>query len=237
MTITYVDCATTARSLQFTLPVTAGDYTGGYPEGTTLYPLVTETSQGLAPGRGSIMRRKLWVVLVGTSLLIPIEANAQRGQNRGRTSVQRVPAVSGRLAECRPPAGARPFDCSARIVYSSRAYGSNRPGVVWARTDWGRVRIRTDFRRGRWGVLNQRQLRDVLGRRTLDRVRDVGRKSGLRGSLRGRWHQAGRSGDVLVVTMGGREVAEFVDYNRDGFVDEVLVPRNVRGRRVASRVW
>ena len=183
------------------------------------------------------MRRTLWMVVVGTSLLIPMETVAQRGQSRGRTTVQRVPTVSGRLAECRPSAGARPFDCRARVVYSSGAYIPIQVGVEWARTDWGHVRIRADSRRERWGVLNQRQLRDVLGRRTFDRVRDVGRRSGLRGSLQGRWHQARRSGDVLIVTMGGWEVAEFLDYNRDGFVDGVLVPRDVRGRRVASGLW
>jgi hypothetical protein len=97
--------------------------------------------------------------------------------------------------------------------------------------------MRTDFRFDRRGVLNQRQLRDVLGRRTVDRVRNEGRRLGLRGALRGRWHQAFRFGDVLVVTMGGVEVAEFADYDGDGFIDEVLVPRRVRGRRIASRLW
>ena len=95
--------------------------------------------------------------------------------------------------------------------------------------------MRVDGRRGRRGFLTQKHLRDVLGRRTVQRIRDAGHNAGLRGPLAGRWEDARRRGSVLVVTMDGIEVAEFIDFNRDGFVDEVFLARGHRNRRVVSR--
>ncbi len=67
----------------------------------------------------------------------------------------------------------------------------------------------------------------MVGAATVRRVRDVGRRAGLRGSLRGRWAENRRSGAVLTLSMRGQEVARFLDYDRDGLVDEVRL-RNFR---------
>ena len=88
--------------------------------------------------------------------------------------------------------------------------------------------------RARNGVLNQGRLRDVLGRRTVDRVRNAGRRAGLHGSLRGYWEGDRYGGAILVITMGRVEVAEFVDFDRDGLVDEIfLIRSDYRLRRVS----
>ena len=51
------------------------------------------------------MKRTLMLVLMGTSFLVPIDAEAQRTRNRNRNSVRSAPvASSGRLANCRTPA-------------------------------------------------------------------------------------------------------------------------------------
>ena len=83
--------------------------------------------------------------------------------------------------------------------------------------------------------MNQHQLRDMLGRRALDRVHDAGRRAGLRGALSGHWENTRGRGEILVVSMGRVEVAEFVDFNGDGFVDEMFLVGNGRGRRIATR--
>jgi len=85
------------------------------------------------------------------------------------------------------------------------------------------------------GVLNKGRLRDVLGRRTVDRVRDVGRRAGLRGSLRGYWRSDRYGGATLLITMGRVEVAEFVDVDRNGVVDEIYLIRGDRGLGRVSR--
>ena len=75
--------------------------------------------------------------------------------------------------------------------------------------------------RGRSGTIGQGALRDMLGAATFHRIRERGRRAGLRGALRGHWLESRRLGAVLTLTMGGREVAELHDFDRDGLVDEV----------------
>jgi len=184
------------------------------------------------------MKRQLMMVLLGAAFLAPIDAEAQRAQSRGQRASRPAPiAASGRLARCLAPAGAQRFDCRSRVVYSSgsRRSGSYRASRLRVRANWGRVRMLPLGHRTRDRVLNKSRLRDVLGRRTVDRVRNAGRRSGLRGSLRGYWQNDRRGGTTLVVTMGRVEFAEFVDFNRDGRVDEIFLIRNDRGRRTARR--
>jgi len=87
----------------------------------------------------------------------------------------------------------------------------------------------------RHALLTKAHLRDILGRPTVQRLRDAGRNAGLRGPLAGRWEDARGRGSVLIVMMGGIELAEFIDFDRDGFVDDVFVARGHRSRWVASR--
>ena len=61
----------------------------------------------------------------------------------------------------------------------------------------------------------------------VNRIRDHGRRAGLRGSLRGHWAPTRGLDDIMVLTMRGREVARLVDFDRDGLVDDVML-RNFR---------
>jgi predicted amidohydrolase len=177
------------------------------------------------------MKRELMSVMLGASFLVPVAADAQRA--RATRVGQPAPVtVSGRLANCRAPAKARAFDCRSRVVYSSRAsYAPAYRGHVWIRADWGRIRLVRVHAQRRDRFLNQSELRDILGLRAVHRVRDEGRRAGLRGALRGLWFDAGRDGRVLVVRMEGVDVAEFVDFDRDGIVDEIFLVRPGRDRR------
>ena len=207
------------------------------------------------------MKRELMSVLIGAALILPAEAEAQRGRkhvpNRGPRVTQPAPAVaSGRLNRCRAPAHARSFECRprSRVVYSSRArYGGattwvDRPGYryhdvyrpyrdarVRVRLEWGGSRIHFHAPRYRDAHVGPGALRRILGPRTVNQVRRAGRRLGLRGAPRGHWIDSWRDGRVLVVTMEGVEIAEFVDYDRDGFVDDAFFFRHDGGRRWVSR--
>lgn len=178
------------------------------------------------------MKRELLTVLIGASLVMATDAAAQRARNRGGERererggrVEKLEPVRapGRVI-ARPVYRTPPVDRRTRVVYSS---GMRRPVIgrahIWLRTDWGRFRV--SFARMPHGraFLNQGELRRLIGPDTLERIRASGRHAGLRGSLRGHWEVEPRRGDVLVVTMEGFDVAELVDFNRDGFVDEVFL--------------
>lgn len=173
------------------------------------------------------MKRTLWMVLLGTSLLIPADATAQRHRNAN----DRAPERSARLADCRAPSNGRAYVCrsepTSRVVY--RYAGAPRPTAaarVWITPSWARVRIdfgRHDVRFApRRGEVGQRWLRDVLGDRTVRRVRDHGRGAGLHGRVSGHWVERYR-GDILVLTMEGMEVARLIDRDLDGRVDVFLL--------------
>ncbi len=188
------------------------------------------------------MKRKLMLVLIGTSMLVPIDAEAQRSRNRGREAARPAPVtLSGRLANCRAPARGQAFDCRSRVVYSSherygaRRYDNRRFEGLWVRADWRRGRMSFGRGHGRHALLNRGDLRDILGRPTVQRLSDAGRYAGLRGRLAGHWEDTRGRGAILIVTMGGVELAEFIDFDRDGFVDDVFLARGHRSRRVASR--
>lgn len=192
------------------------------------------------------MKRELMSVLLGAALLVPADVDAQRGRNRPVDRGPRVshPApitVSGRLSRCRAPARARAFDCASRVVYSS--HGSISGGVLRPYRD-ARLRIRADWIRApiRFSIgvrfdrsLNPGQLRRLLGHDTVTRIRDVGRRQGLRGAPRGHWVDSRWQGLVLVVTMDRVDVAEFIDYDRDGLFEDSFLLRHDRGRRWIGR--
>ena len=177
------------------------------------------------------MKRILWVVLMGTSFLFPIEAEAQRGRVRNAPTSGQIAPASARLSSCRAPSGGRPYVCRndvhTNVVYRYSGNGRNRVRRAWVVAKWGRIHIYPVRYRSRSREIGQRQLRDMLGTATVRRLRDVGRRAGLRGPVRGRWTESRRSGAVLTLTMNRHEVARFLDYDRDGLVDEVLL-HNVR---------
>lgn len=193
------------------------------------------------------MKRAALVMVIGSVLLGAGEADAQRNdRNRGRERDDRNGRVE-RLDPVRAPGRvvARPAYSpdrsyrggSTRVVYSSRRH---RPDYVgrgaWVRVDWTRaVRFRPVARYGRRAFLNRGELNDLLGRHVVRDIRDAGRSVGLRGALRGHFVYQ-RHDTILVVTMGGNDVAELVDFNGDGFIDEAWVIGR-RGYRPVALGW
>lgn len=194
------------------------------------------------------MKRELLSVLIGAALIVPVDVEAQRGRKhvpeRGPRVAGTAPAAaSGRLARCPAPAHARSFECrpANRVVYSSRAgyrpatvYRPYRDARIRVRLDWGRSRLHFSTRPHMARAVGPAQLRRILGPQTVNRVRRAGRRLGLRGAPRGHWLESWRHGLVLVVTMDRVDIAEFVDYDRDGFVDDAFFLRH-DGRRWVSR--
>lgn len=198
------------------------------------------------------MKREILSVLMGAALIIPMEAEAQRGQNRaetGRAGVERLPPVTtgGRVGHRARPTARVPLHRD-RVVYDSRAhyrgYGEYGAGRVWrpyrdarirVRFDWGRAPIRYRVLRRMDHQLNPGELRHVLGHQTVNQIRRAGRRSGLRGAPRGHWVDSWRDGLILVVTMDRVEVAEFVDYDYDGRIDDAYFFGDRRDRRWISR--
>jgi hypothetical protein len=174
------------------------------------------------------MKIVLWMVLLGTSFLIPAEAFAQRGRNADVRVV--APERSARLAHCRAPSNGRAYVCrsepNSRVVYRYASTTRPQSARVWITPSWARVRV--DFRRHdvRRGEIDQRWLRDVVGKHTIRRVREHGHDAGLRGPVRGHWVARGHD-DVLVLTMERQEVARLIDRDLDGRVDVFLL-RNFR---------
>ena len=189
------------------------------------------------------MKREALVLMIGSLLLGTGEADAQRNDRRGDRNrngrVERLEPVHapGRVV-ARPTYRANTaYRGGSRVVYSTRrhrpAYAAHRG---WVRADWRRaVRFRSFVRPGHRGFLNKRELQDLIGRRALRDIRDAGHSVGLRGKMRGHlvYH---RYDTILVVSMGGSDVAELVDFNGDGFVDEAWVIGH-RGYRPAALGW
>ncbi|KPJ83025.1 MAG: hypothetical protein AMS19_05855 [Gemmatimonas sp. SG8_23] len=193
---------------------------------------------------GGIMRREWILILAGASMLAATEVEAQRHRDRerdegNRERVERLEPVRAPGRVVAPPVRRptypahvdRRHDGHRRVVYSSRGHRPRHRGNAWVRVDWTpRLHVRPVLVVRPGAVLSQGELRRMLGKRAVRDIRDAGFSMGLRGRLRGHWvHQRG-FGIILVVTMGGSDVAEFVDYDRDGFLDEAyLVGPRVRG--------
>ncbi|MDE3003554.1 MAG: hypothetical protein OXU38_09905 [Gemmatimonadota bacterium] len=186
-----------------------------------------------------MMRREVLLALMGLVMVLPVDAEAQsrgRSGDRARERDQHVQQLEpvrapGRVYRVRP----RHRDVRSRVVYTSRGHRAGfSVGNVWLRADFGEVRFRRGFY-GRRVVLQTDDLRDLLGRHTVRRVKNAANRAGIYGPMRGRW--VGQPGGVrvLVVTVAGFEVAEFSDYDRDGFVDQVFVIGDRRPRRTVSR--
>ena len=90
--------------------------------------------------------------------------------------------------------------------------------------------------RGRRSYLSQGELKDVIGNRAVRLVRDAGRQAGLRGALRGHWVRDYGRRSTLVITMERVDVAEFVDFDGDGYVDDLFLI-GPTGHRRAYRGW
>lgn len=197
------------------------------------------------PRKGNeTMKHKTMMLLVGATLLMAADAEAQRARGQGGSGrVERDGRVE-RLEPVRAPGRIAP----RRVVRSHRYGPASRSRVVYTSRNrfesrgWYRVPVR-DFRRvyfrsHRSGAsfLSQGDLRRLIGARGVDLVRDAGRRAGLRGSLRGHWvHERGRR-STLVVTMNRVDIAEFVDFDGDGYVDDLFLVGPAGDRRV-TRGW
>ena len=189
------------------------------------------------------MKREALVLMIGSLLLGTGEADAQRNDRRGDRDrngrVERLEPVHapGRVV-ARPAYRTNTHHRGgSRVVYSSRRHRSAyTAGYGWVRADWRRaVRFRPIVQPRNRAFLNKRELNELIGRRVMRDIRDAGRAAGLRGKMRGHlvYH---RYDTILVVTMGGNDVAELVDFNGDGFVDEAWVIGH-RGYRPAALGW
>ena len=186
------------------------------------------------------MKRELMTVLIGAAILLPVDAEAQRNRarngnrdNRSERVTQPAPVrANGRIAY-RGRTTSRALPPRTRVIYSNRGgYIQHRQGNVWIRADWGRpARWQAPRYRARYDrELKQKDLRDILGKRTLDRVKDEARRAGVRGKMRGRWINARNDGLILVITVDRVAVAEFVDYDHDGRIDDAFVIDRRSGR-------
>jgi len=185
------------------------------------------------------MRRALSTLVIGVSLAFAADVEAQRGRVRNTETerardgrVERLEPVHAPGRVVQPVYRTPPRDHRARVVYTSGVrYPAYRYGHAWVRVDWARVRYAPVPVRHRRAFLNQGELRRLLGHDSIRMVRDAGRQAGLRGSLRGHWVADGPRSLVLVVSMDGFDVAEFVDFEGDGFIDDVFLVGPAGGRR------
>lgn len=125
---------------------------------------------------------------------------------------------------------------SARVVVLGDGHRARRE-VYSYRPMWRTVRWNARFDMGRRGRfvdhrLDRGDLRDVLGRRTVDRLENHADRIGAEGRLIGRWIQYGPRGRILQVRAGATPVAELIAYGPDRRVDVVRL--NVRRWYVAS---
>ncbi len=121
--------------------------------------------------------------------------------------------------------GQRGWDAQVVVLNHDRRRTPYAYRPAWRNVRWN---VRFDrVRRHRFDrVLNQRNLRDLLGRRTTNRIKDHAKWIGARGRLSGRWVQVGPRGRILQVRTGRTPVAELIAFGGDRRVDVVRL--NVR---------
>lgn len=193
------------------------------------------------------MKRTTIMLLLGASVMLASDAEAQRARERGNERGSRAERGGRveRLDPVRAPGRIAPqrhrvvrshrYGQRGRVVYTTRNRYRNYGWHRVNRRDFGHVVFRAPFY-GRRPYLTQRELKDVLGNRAVRVVKDAGRRAGLRGSVRGHWvHEYGRR-STLVVTMDRVDIAEFVDFDGDGYVDDLFLIGPAGNRRVA-RGW
>ncbi len=188
--------------------------------------------------RGITMKRELLSILLGAAFLAPAGADAQRPRARaadGGPRVERLEPITrgGRVAPRTRVARVRHAPAPSRIVYTSHAgyraplaYRPYRDSRVRIRLEWGHAPLRLHERPYLDRSMSPGELRRLLGPHTVNRIRRAGRRSGLRGPVRGHWIDTWRHGLVLVVTMERTDLAEFIDYDRDGLIDDAFFFRH-----------
>lgn len=153
-----------------------------------------------------------FMVSIALALLLA-GGDAVSGQTRGRIEVR-----GGRFG------AALNFRNLPVHVRSSRV-----AAMGWVSADWGPVRVYAETGRPYWGrhTLREKDLRNILGKRTVRRIERHSKWLGLGKKLRGRWFQGNRRTVILEVTARGVPVAELYDRGGDGLFDDIqlLEPR------------
>lgn len=103
------------------------------------------------------------------------------------------------------------------------AFDRHRP-VHWTRVHWRNVRIRDHYPQGRRDFRRGAYVPDLygfLGRRTYRRLERHAERIHAYGALNGRWIRHGRGLRVLQIRAGHVPLAEFIDFDRDRYFEEV----------------
>ena len=141
---------------------------------------------------------------------------------RGRTGYAR-----GGPAFCRSGAG-HPVHgrrwCVRKGFGLGRGWADRRYDYRWERARWGDVVIRDSRRERGQRDVGDDWLRDVLGDVIYGRVQTHHRSLGWSGPLAGDWFDDD-DGRVLTILSGARPLAELVDRDRDGRVEDVRIVR------------
>ena len=169
--------------------------------------------------------------LAAGSLLtaMPAAASAQgqgHGKSQAKTQVKSQAKKHGKSqvknrakngngpAFCRSGAG-HPTHGRSWCVEKGFGLGNAR----WDNADWGSV-VFGGRKSSRTGTVGSRSLPDILGSVIFGRLQN---QYGTTTPLTGRWVSASGGPLMLQVQSGSRPVAEFVDRNRDGRADVVLL--------------
>ena len=186
------------------------------------------------------MRNRGIVILAAAAVLVPANVDGQRDRQGNRNDRQN--RQDERWEDTRGPGydndryldeGRYDYDDGYR--YDDRyerpsdryrgPYSRRNPrSSDWRYQNWGDFHLYAP--RGlRTRHMGERGIRQLLGAQGLRRLKRIARQSGTRGPLTATWTASRRYGDRLMVRSRGRRIAEIHDFNRDGYVDEVLVRR------------
>ena len=167
---------------------------------------------------------KILAVAVGAVVMplaaVPSTASAQAAKVKAGKSVdtsygRASKGGKGGPAFCRSGAG-HPVHGRAWCLEKGFTIG----GVEWGRARWGDILIGRSRESTR--AVNSGSLADILGRVVFGRLQSQAKALGG-GSLNGNWVDTNDGPLILQVQTGGLPLAEFVDRNRDGRAEVVLL--------------
>ena len=146
----------------------------------------------------------------------------RRGPYRRSDYVRRTPRVRNAYYFCSEGHGHPAYGWAWCVDggYVRPHYGGRWVAVYDQRMEFRHVRGRR-----RVGHLDERALREVIGREELHWLRARSRGTGRHGRLHGEWIYLGDGGRSLGVYAGRTPIAELRDQNCDGYVDVTFLRR------------
>lgn len=167
-------------------------------------------------------------ILITAALLVPVDLDAQprKGRHAGVHVELSYNAGPRPYVRCNPRWGRAHVRCRAPRYYTAPRVHARRNR--WVRAHLGEIHLYAPEARYGQVRLGRRGLEEVMGRGTVRELRRMARRAGFRGQITGRWTESRRYGTHIEVRMGGRLIAQVEDYNRDGYVDQLLVLRYLR---------